>query len=328
LVVEIITTQSVEDTESRSLTGEVAARNTLSASFSSSGRITEVMVQEGDTVTKGTPLARMESVQQEQALRAAEAGLSTADADFRQAIEDLQRQEALLKRGATTRIQRDTAQDALNIAEGARTQASATLDRAKKALNETVLLAPEAATIIDRLAEPGQVTGATQTVFELALGPEMDALFHVPEVLMTAKYTSPELTIALLDRPATTFMGKVREISPLVDQTTGTVLVKVSITDPPPFLSYGDAVRGTSSMDSGLQIVVPFEAVTATKEGPAVWIVNPETMAVSSQQITIKRYETDKVVVSSGLGEGMLVVTRGSQLLFPGRIVQQMEVAQ
>ncbi|MEP1768356.1 MAG: efflux RND transporter periplasmic adaptor subunit [Sulfitobacter sp.] len=328
LVVEIITAQSVDDTENRSLTGEIAARDTLAASFTSSGRITEVLVQEGDRVTKGTPLARMESVQQEQALRAAQAGLSTADADHRQAIEDLQRQEALLKRGATTRIQRDTAQDALNIAEGARTQASATLDRAQKALSDMVLLAPEAATVIGRLAEPGQVAGATQSMFELALGSQIDALFQVPEILMTAKTANPVLSLTLLDSPDVVFTGMVREISPLVDPATGTVQVKVSITDPPPSVSYGDPVRGTNAITSGQHIIVPFEAMTATTQGPAVWVVDPQTRAVATRQIAIERYETDKVVVSSGLEDGMLVVTRGAQLLFPGRVVQHMEADQ
>src|SRR5690606_20162344 len=129
--------------------------------------------------------ARMDSVQQEQALRAAEAGLQTAAADHRQAAENLDRQETLLERGATTRIARDGAEDSLRIAEGALAEAQATLDRARKALDDTVLTAREDATVTRRLAEPGQIVGAAQPVLELALDAGIDAVFDVPEVLLT-----------------------------------------------------------------------------------------------------------------------------------------------
>ena len=192
LAVEIVTTATVADTRSQTLTGEIVARDQLNASFPQGGRISQVLVEEGDVV-------RMEAVQQQQALRAAEAGLSTAKADHAQAIEDLDRQTALLERGATTRIRRDSAQDALRIAEATLAQARSDLERAEKALSETVLLAPMAATVIKRAVEPGQVVGSAQPVLELALGEGIDAIFDVPEVLMTQGYPIETVSLELID---------------------------------------------------------------------------------------------------------------------------------
>ena len=124
LVVEIVVAKLTTGTRVISQTGEIVARNALRTSFPSGGRIAAVEVDEGDTVTKGMVLARVESVQQEQALRAAEAGVWTANADFEQAKDDYQRQKALLERGATTRTARDTADDSLRIAEGRLAQAT------------------------------------------------------------------------------------------------------------------------------------------------------------------------------------------------------------
>lgn len=328
LVVDLVTATGAPDILSHSLTGEVVARDKLSASFPTGGRVAEVLFQEGDVVAKGTPLARMDSVQQEQALRAAEAGLSTAEADHRQAIEDFDRQETLLERGATTRTSRDSAEDALRIAEGVLSQARADLDRAKKALEDTVLLAPTDATVIDRMVEPGQVVGAAQPVMELALGQDIDAIFNVPEVLLTRDMELEAIDLVLIEGPSQHFSGHLREISPLVDLKTGTVKVTISVLDPPENMAYGDAVRGTGWMQGGHFISLPYTVLTATTKGPAVWIVDPETMAVSIRQIAVDRFTTDRIIVASGLEEGALVVSKGAQLLFPGRIVRQMEVSQ
>lgn len=328
LAVEIVTARAEAQSQSYSLTGEIRARDTLSAAFPMGGRVIEVLVEAGTRVEKGSVLARMDSVQQEQALRAAEAGMLTATADFRQAAEDLDRQEALLARGATTRIARDSAEDALRIAEGVLAQARAELDRAAKAVADTVLLAPEGATVTRRMAEAGQIVGAAQPVIELALGAGVDAVFDVPEVMLSIGAAPPVVTLHLLDTPDKTFTGRIDEVSPVVDATTGTVAVKVAVDDPPEGLSFGEAVRGTVVRTGPAQVILPYSAISATTEGPSVWRVDPATMAVSAQPIEIDRYETGRIVVASGIKDGMLIVGKGAQLLFPGRIVRAAEVRQ
>ncbi|GIX13493.1 MAG: acriflavin resistance protein [Paracoccaceae bacterium] len=321
LAVEIITARAMPVERSFSLTGEARARERLTASFPMGGRIARILADVGDRVAGGALLARLESVQQEQAVIAARAGLATAMADHRQAEEDLRRQEALLARGATTRIARDGAEDALRIAEGALAQAQAQLDRALKALADTELRAPAAATVTARLAEPGEVIGAAQPVLELAIGDAMEARFDVPEVVLTWPPGDPLVTLTRIDDPATTFPGHVGEISPVVDARTGTVAVTVIIDAPPPTLSYGDPVRGTASVTGPARIAIPWQALTATAEGPAVWVVDPETMTVALQPITVERHRNGDVLVASGLREGMLVVGRGAHLLHPGQRV-------
>lgn len=328
LAVEILTAHPEGQTVSRSLTGEIRARDPLGASFPAGGRVTEVMVDAGQTVAKGAVLARMDSVQQQQALRAARARLQTAAADHRQAVENLDRQDALLERGATTRIARDGAEDALRIAEGALAEAQATLDRAEKALADTVLTAPEAATVTRRIAEPGQIVGAAQPVVELALGAGFDAVFDVPEVMLTTAGALPPVTLALIDRPEMLFSGRIEEISPVVDATTGTVMVKVGVVDPPEGLAFGEAVRGSVSIAEPPRVILPYTAISATTEGPAVWQVDPATMAVSALPIEIERYETGRIVVASGIPDGTLVVAKGTQLLYPGRVVRAAEGGQ
>jgi RND family efflux transporter MFP subunit len=327
LFVSVTTVQETHETRRFSLVGEIVARHSFAPSFPMSGRIAEVMVQEGDTVAAGTPLARIEAVQQEQALLAAQAGLVKAQADHSQYEKDLERQGALLERGATTRIEQEAAQDALNISAASLTQAIADLDRAQRSLEDTVLHASSSAKVIERMIETGQVVGAAQQVFELALGDDLDAVFEVPETLLNQKGKS-EVVLSVLDRPDDTFSGHVREVSPFIDDRTGTVTVKVSVSEPPSILSYGEAVRGTTEVKGGVRVVLPYSALSATQDGPAIWIVDPQDNSVDLMGVEIDRFETGKIVLMVGVPEGSLVVTQGAQLLYPGRVVSYLEALQ
>jgi RND family efflux transporter MFP subunit len=322
LVVDIVVAQSVIIERGISLTGEIVARDALSVSFPSGGRIDSVEVTEGDVVTAGTVLARIADTQQTQALRSARAAVLTATADRDQALEDLRRQESLLTRGATTRVSRDAAADQARVKEGVLAQASADLDLAQKALEDTVITAPEAATVTARHVEPGQVVGAVQPVVELALGSAVDAIFEAPESLLSGANDIQSMQIAPLGRPDQAFQGTVREVSPLVDPTTGTVAIKVSVEQRPSGVEFGDAVRGSTTETAGEGIVLPYNTMSATAHGPAVWIVDPDTMTVSLRDITVDRFETGWIVVKNGIDEGTLVVSAGAQLLFPNRLVQ------
>ena len=80
LRVATITAESTAAENTFSLTGEIVARDTLTASFALGGRITDVFVTTGSKVQKGDILAKIDQVQQEQTLRAAEAGVVSAKA--------------------------------------------------------------------------------------------------------------------------------------------------------------------------------------------------------------------------------------------------------
>lgn len=323
LAVQILTVHPRPDVQSLSLTGEVVARDTLTASFPSSGRIAQMMVSSGDHVKAGAALAREESVQQEQALRAAEAALASAKATQVKARDDANRQDGLLEQGATTRSARDAAADALRAAEAGVAQAEADLDRAKKALSDTVLKAPAAAQVIAKMADVGQVVGAAQPVLKLAIGQRTDAIFQVPEVLLTRTSSTPvKVVLAPVDQPDNYVIGMPRLISPLVDPRQGTVKVTVAMPALPAGTRIGDAIVGTIRQVDPPRISLPWTAMAATESGPAVWVVDAKTRRVHLQQVKILRYETGRIVLESGLKDGQMVVGLGADRLYPGRAVR------
>ena len=329
LAVAAVTAQVVTPMSEHVLVGEITAPETLQASFPIGGRLTAVNVQVGDLVREGDELARIEQVQQAQALRAAEAQLSAAEAEFAAAQSASDRQAELFERGATTRSDRDSAADRFAAAVALKTQAEAALDQARQALQDTVLTAPADATVTDRTGEPGQVVGAAQPVLELAVGPGFEAVFNVPETVLTAAQNAPPIvSLSPIDRPDAAVTGQVKEISPLVDPARGTVEVKVTLDAPVPGLTYGDAVRGATSWQDEPRIVLPWSVISSGAEGPSVWVVDPATDTVSERPIDISHYTEHRIMIEGGIEEGEIVVTRGAQLLFPGRTVRITEATE
>lgn len=244
------------------LSGSITAPDSVDLSFRQAGRVIRVLVDEGDRVSQGQELARLDSVQQDQALRVAEAGLAAAQAGLAQARQANDRAEALLARGVGTRAARDEALQALSEARGNAQRAESTLDQARRAVQDTILRAPADAVVTSRDMAPGQIVGAAQMVLSIATLEGLEAVFDAPDhPRLDSALGAPVRLYAIdIDRPE--MRGTVAEISPLVDPATGTVTLRVRIEDAegdPALL--GAAVRGHVDISANAGIAVPWTAL-------------------------------------------------------------------
>jgi len=117
----------------------------------------------------------------------------------------------------------------------------------------------------------------------------------------------------------------VRELSPAVNPSTETVMVKVGLRQTPPTMTLGALVNGTGPLKQQKVVLVPWAALFDIDGRPAIWIVDPQSKTVSVKPITIARYTRDGIAISSGLSAGQLVVSAGVQMLRPG---QKVEIAE
>lgn len=321
LAVEFVPVRATNLTFDSSLTGTLEARDSVDLGFRQGGRVTEVLVEEGDRVSAGQPLARTDPVQQDQALSVAQAGLASAEATQEQAQQAFDRARAMLDRGVGTRAARDQAQQALSQAQGAVRRTSSQVDQARRAVEDTVLRAPEDSVVTRRSADPGQIVGAAQPVVSLAQLGGFEAVFRTPDVPNLDLAMSARVTLHPIDVEAPEMTGIVTEIAPLVDPQSGTVTLRVRVDDVPTSTRLlGTAVRGTVSFPAHAAISIPWTALTRSGSDPAVWVVGPEG-TVSLAPVTIERFVNGAVFLSEGLEEGQVVVGAGSQMLYPGRAV-------
>lgn len=303
------------------LTGDVQARFSANLSFRVTGRVIARMVEVGDHVNAGDVLALLDPAEQQADVDAGTAAVASAEAQLRVAQATYDRQKSLMTSGFTTRTVYDQAQEGLRTAEGALEAARAQLGTAKDALGYTKLRAEAAGVITARNVEAGQVVQAAQSVFSLAQDGERDAVFYVYESIFFGDTDPDRVSLTLVSDPSVTAIGRVREVSPVVDPKSSTIRVKVAIENPPPAMTLGSAVSGTVKAKGREQVALPWGALMAAGNKPAVWTVDPATRTVSLKPITVYAYEAREVLVKAGIQPGERVVVDGGKLLSIGQHV-------
>jgi RND family efflux transporter MFP subunit len=304
------------------LTGDVQARVRTELSFRVSGRVTERLVDVGAHVNAGDVLARIDPAEQQADLEGSKAAVSAAEAQLRVATASFERQKSLMATGFTTRVSYDQALEALQTAEGTLEAAKAQLGTSTDALTYTELRASAAGIITARNVEVGQVAQSAQSAYTLAEDGARDAVFDLYEsIFLRQPPESDVIKLALVSDPGVTALGRVREVSPTVDPKNATVRVKVAIQNTPAAMTLGSAIVGEGREKPVAKMSLPWSALTASVDGPAVWVVDPKTNTVSLKNVAVETYETNSFVVSRGVEIGQRVVTDGGKLLRPGQIV-------
>lgn len=321
LAVGIVTAHTEAVARDFTLTGTLEATDSYPAAFRDGGRVIEVDVQVGDHVARGAVLARLDPTQANAALHAAEASLTGAEAALLQATQARDRASGLLVRGSGTQAELDAATEAWLGATAARDQAEAALAKAQRAVDDTTLRAVGAAIVTARNAEPGQVAGAGQPAFTLALAAGREAVFLAPDGIDLQSWLGVAVALSPLDRPGQLFHATLTEVSPMV-AANGTVRVKARVGgDLPEGLAIGTPVLGRVAYGESARMTLPWTALTASAAGPAVWTVGADGR-VALTPVDVAGFTDDAVEINGGLAEGAQVVTAGAQLLYPGRPVR------
>ena len=325
--VRTTTVERPVDGETISLTGQVRAKDQVNLAFRLDGRMIERPVNVGDVLTAGRIVARLDPQDQQNALRSAQANLTSAEAALTQAGLTFSRQQDLVQGGWTTRAKFDEAQQAFLTAQAQVDSAQAQVHIAQDQLSYTVLSADAAGAVTAVGAEPGEVVHAGQMVVQLAQAGGRDAVFDVPEELIRTGPRDPLVELALSNDPQVRASGRVREVSPQADSATRTFRVKVGIINPPEAMQLGSTVTGRIKLSPPPGLEVPASALTEADGRPAVWVVDPPSQTVSLRNVDVLRYDPASVVVSKGLESGELVVTAGVQTLHPGQKVRLLGAA-
>jgi RND family efflux transporter MFP subunit len=317
--------------DDRQAVGEVRARYESDLGFRVSGKLVARLVDVGVSVKKGAVLARLDEQEYRNKLKSAEADIVAAEAVLVEAQGAEGRLRQLVASGTTTRANYDTAVKNLRSAEAKLDSAKAARDLAKDQLSYTDLVADFDGIVTATGAEPGQVVSAGQMIVRLARPTDKDGVFNIAE---SAFQTRPapadkpiEVIVSLLANPGITADGVVREISPVADPATRTFQVKVTLQNPPDQMRFGASIVGRLKASTAPVVVLPATALFDRLGKPAVWVVDTAAGTVALKDVTVSRYETDRVILSGGLAKGEVVVTAGVNRLREGQKVRLAEAA-
>src|ERR1043166_1851272 len=164
-------------------------------------------------------------------------------------------------------------------------------------------------------------------VVRLARLGEKEGVFNVAEQMFRNVPRDPLVEVSLLSDPTVKANGRVREVSPSADPLKRTFMVRIALQDPPEQMRLGSAVVGRVILESQRVATLPPPALFKNGDKPAVWLVDPDQLTGFLRDVTVLRYENDRVLISAGLATGDRVVVAGVHKLRPGMKVRLAEDA-
>jgi HlyD family secretion protein len=275
----------------------------------------------------------------------AEQSLQEAESNLALALDEFERAKRLADANYSGKSQLDQARHALNAARAAREralldadaqrtggvdralartrldQAVAALAVARARLDNTVIAAPSAGTVLRKDVEAGDIVSQGKALFELAMAGETQLVLQVDEKnigLLAIGQTAVGLADAYPNRPFTALLFY---IAPGVDAQRGSIEVKLRVPEPPPFLKPDMTVSAEIEVGrrSGA-VVVPSEVVREAAS-PAPWVMVARDGHAARQPVRLGLRGTGSTEVVDGLQPGEAVIPPSTGVAAGQRIV-------
>jgi RND family efflux transporter MFP subunit len=302
----------------REFTGIVGARVQSDLGFRVSGKVVARLVDAGQVVRRGQPLMRIDPTDYALAARAAGDSVAGARARMVQANADEARYTELRTKGWVSGAAYDRVKAA---AQAARAELSAAQSQAQASRNNTaytVLVADADGTVVETLAEPGQVVGAGQVVVRLARSGPREAILSLPETIRP-----PLGTLA----QAQTYSGllgeaRLRQLSDAADPVTRTFDARFTLSGAPVNAPLGSTVTVRLNVPGQTAMMtVPVGAIHDRGQGTGVWIVG-RLGRINWRPVKLASVGEETAVVAAGLRPGERFVSLGAHMLHQGEAVR------
>ena len=183
------------------------------ASFQVSGKIKELLSDEGKIVKKADVLARLDTEELEKIKTQAEAALEEAQFNRERLKEDYERAENLLAAGAISAQKRDSAKTNADMAKAKLDTLKANLDLAAIRLNYADLISPMDGFVLVKSAEVGEVIQAGAPVFTLADLQNIWLTAYINETDLGRVKLNQDTRIKIDTYPDKTYRGRISFIS-------------------------------------------------------------------------------------------------------------------
>jgi RND family efflux transporter MFP subunit len=328
--------------------GYVTARRQATVSSKVTGKVHEVLIEEGMEVDAGQVLARLDSSNARAGVGLARAQLEAARAELEEtrvrraeAKLDLDRAQSLVDGGVASqadldraRAQFDSLEARLDLQQEAVDVADQSLAVARQALDDTVIRAPFSGIVVAKNAQPGEMIspmssgGFTRT----GIGTIVDMSSLEIEVDVNEAYinrvTPGQRVEATLDAyPDWKIPAGVIAIIPTADRQTATVQVRIGFDELDsrilPDMGVKVAFRGAGeeSADRRSAVVVPRAALRSDGNADIVFVVAGERL--ERRAVRLGDATGDEVFVLAGLTPGERLVVNGPADLEDGDVVQE-----
>ena len=317
--VQVQVARAVAIPDSNEYVAVLKSRHSADITPQVAGQITKIYVKSGDLVKTGAPLLQVDPKMQQAAVGSLEASRSAQEANVRFAKTQLDRAQKLAEQGIISRQDFDTAQNSYDTAVQQMNALDQQVQEQEVQLHYYQVVAPMDGIVGDIPVRVGDsVTTATQltTVDEPGA---LEAYVYVPvararEVRLGLPVNLKDDSGNLLARTEVTF------VSPEVDDTTQTVLVKAAASNAQSKLRVEQQVRAEVIWSTHAAPVVPVLAVSRINGQYFAFLAVNEPGGTVARQKLLKIGDTvgNNYEVLDGIHSGDHIIVTGTQFLADG----------
>jgi len=310
-------------------------------------------LEPGDMVAEGTILAQLRqedyknSTAQAQSqvdsaresLKSASAQLAQAQAARTKAEADFARAKTLIESQSLTQPEYDAAKAKLDSTtaqvDAARAQiqaaqaqirtAEASTATARLSEKDTALVAPFAASVVQRNIDLGMLAGSSQLAYTLADIGTVKAVFGVPDTVVVQLRRGKSIPLSVEALPGQEFRGSVSAIASVADSETRLFQIEVTLANRGLLLKPGMIASLTlGETTQGARVpVVPLSAVVRDRDNPSDFsVMVVENKIAKARKVNLGPTFGDVLAVTAGLKPGELVIRAGATLVNDGEVVE------
>lgn len=313
VVTEVVGSQV--DKNTRTYVGEVEAESSTSVSFTGSGTVLRVAVEEGQHVQKGQFIAEMDATQ-------ARNMLANCEAQMRQANDALERMKQLHDQNALPEVKWVETQSQV-------AQAKAQLDMARKSLADCRIYAPVSGVIGQKRMSSGETALPSQPVCTILNINNVKVKVAVPEKEI-GRFSASTPTEIRVEALGETFMGGAIEKGVQADPVSRTYEVRINVENPGEKLLAGmvcEVKTGGSDTVAALEtgnttVMVPITAVQRSADG-SMFVWKTEGGKAHRAKVTLGEASGNRIEVTSGVKKGEKVIVKGYQKVSEGSEVEE-----
>ncbi|RAZ89043.1 efflux transporter periplasmic adaptor subunit [Mesorhizobium hawassense] len=318
-------TVSVEKVLSRQITSSVSATGTVSAwqeatigAEESGLRLIEVLVKEGDRVTAGDVIVRLDDSLLKAQLAEEKAAVAQAQATLDSALSAAARADKLLASNAVSAETAEEKATAVKTGKAGVEQAEAAAERLQAELDRTTIRAPFDGIVSSKPAVAGSIVQASTELMKIIRDGRLEVGVLVPEKDLAAISVGQAANI--VDAAGRAFSGSVSAIAETVNSTTRLATIYVAVGEGSG-LKPGMFARVTIETATSRQLTVAETALVWHDGKPAVFVVGDDGK-VSARAVVTGTRQNGRVAIESGLSEGAPVVVAGAGFLNDGNLVR------
>jgi len=226
---------------------------------------------------------------------------------------------------ATAREAVRVAQANISSAEADVRSSRASLQQLETQLGQTVVRAPASGLVAEAIAKIGDVVSGSQPLFSIIQNNALELAAQVPAIQLPQVEVGAPARVTSDADSRVQLQGRVREIAPLVDTQSRQATVRINLPTTS-LLRPGMFARAAITSATVPGITVPAKAVVPQPDGSGIVFVLAGEDTVQARSVELGEVLNDgNIEISSGLNPGDRVVSVGAGYLKDGDRVRVVE---